>query len=174
MPYRRNQPIIAPQMWRNIILQAVYQIVVLTLILFKGPQFFGIESSIGALKYSPESAVHFTIFFQAFVMMQVFNEFNSRKLDKTEYNIFSGLFNNWLFWFIIVTTFSIQFALVQLGGEYVGVTALTMRQHLICLSIGFCSLLLGVVIKLIPDAVYNCIPLLRDDPVDLRKLPLSK
>lgn len=55
--------------------------------------------------YSPEKASHFTIFFQAFVLMQVFNEFNSRKLERTDYNIFEGLFSNKLFWIIILVTF---------------------------------------------------------------------
>lgn len=71
-------------------------------------------------KYSPEKAVHFTIFFQAFVLMQVFNEFNSRKLERNEYNIFVGLFNNFLFWMIIILTFIVQYLLVGFGGAYVG------------------------------------------------------
>ncbi len=59
--------------------------------------------------------------------MQIFNEFNSRKLEKDDYNVFSGLFNNWLFWLIIITTFLVQFWLVSFGGAYVGVTALNFN-----------------------------------------------
>lgn len=36
MPYSRSEYIINPQMWRNIILNSIYQIVVLVLVLFKG------------------------------------------------------------------------------------------------------------------------------------------
>ena len=68
-PYKRNEPIISPCMWRNIIGQAIYQIIILSLILFKGPEYFGIESSLGMIDYDPVKARHFTIFFQSFVLM---------------------------------------------------------------------------------------------------------
>lgn len=77
-------------------------------------------------KYDPDKAIHFTFFFQAFVLMQVFNEFNSRKLDRSEINIFKGLCNNMMFWFIIIVTFFVQYLMVEFGGAYVGVSKLTL------------------------------------------------
>ena len=35
--------------------------------------------------------------FNAFIMMQLFNMINARKLGEREFNIFKGFFNNWLF-----------------------------------------------------------------------------
>lgn len=42
--------------------------------------------------------------FHTFVMMQVFNEINSRKLGANEYNVFKGFFNNLLFLVIMIIT----------------------------------------------------------------------
>jgi Ca2+ transporting ATPase len=52
-----------------------------------------------------EPSVHFTIIFNAFILMTLFNEFNARKLHD-ERNVFSGLKHNmyfiviWLFCFV--------------------------------------------------------------------------
>lgn len=47
-------------------------------------------------------AEHYTILFQAFVMMQVFNEINCRKILPDELNVFKGFFNNFYFLLIII------------------------------------------------------------------------
>jgi hypothetical protein len=43
--------------------------------------------------------LHYTIIFQVFVFMQIFNLINSRKIDE-ELNVFSYFFNN--MWFIVI------------------------------------------------------------------------
>jgi len=50
MPYSRNEHIINSQMWRAIVLNSIYQIVILTLVLFKGDEYFGVPSSLGLTK----------------------------------------------------------------------------------------------------------------------------
>lgn len=87
--------------------------------------------------------------FQTFVFMQLFNQINARKLGATEYNVFSGFFNNWLFLFIVVLTFVIQIAMVEFGGRSVRATPLTRNENLICLCIGAFSLVWGVIVKLV-------------------------
>jgi hypothetical protein len=37
-------------MWRGIVLNSIYQIVILTLVLFKGDEYFGVQSSLGLTK----------------------------------------------------------------------------------------------------------------------------
>ncbi|KAL4435781.1 hypothetical protein ABPG74_015749 [Tetrahymena malaccensis] len=172
-PYARDESIITPNMWRNIFGQSLYQIIMLTLLLFKGPEWFNVPNSFKMEKYDPVEAQHFTIFFQAFVFMQVFNEFNARKLEKSDINIFAGLFNNPLFWVVIIITFIVQFLLVDLGGKYVGVTPLTWEQNLICLGIGAGSLVVGVVIKIFPNFLFNKIKLFREEEMDQAKLDRS-
>jgi len=44
--------------------------------------------------------LHYTIIFQVFVFMQIFNLINSRKIEKEELNVFKDFFNNP--WFMII------------------------------------------------------------------------
>lgn len=88
--------------------------------LFAGKQIFGIEYDENTPFYyeinnvnvpSPKTK-HFTLIFNTFVFMQVFNEINSRKLGAFEYNVFSGFFNNALFISVILITIVVQYVLV--------------------------------------------------------------
>ena len=54
----------------------------------------------------------YTIVFQTFVFMQLFNQINSRKLGEKDYNVFSKFFNNPMFIVITILTFGIQVAIV--------------------------------------------------------------
>ena len=177
-PQSRNEKIVTAVMWRNIIGQALYQAIVLLVLLFFGAQIFGFEmdeysSGTGMDSYfypvdvySPTGVlihaegdptlkcVQYTILFNAFVFMQVFNEINARKLGDQEYNVFEGFFNNFLFLFVIIFTIIIQIVLVQYGGQAVRCAPLTWQYHLICIAIGSVSLINGVLIKLVLPASW--------------------
>jgi len=111
---------------------------------------------------------HYTIIFQAFVCMQIFNEINARKLGVKEFNVFSGFFNNPLFLLILVGTMVVQYFLVQYGGPPVRTVPLSQDQHLICIAIGAGSLIWGVIVKL-------CLPATLFGKIDLedKKVPDS-
>jgi len=109
-PYRRDASLISRPMWRNIFIQATYQLALLVFLLNKGPQMYNCEDG---------SSHHFTIVFNAFVFMQVFNQFNARKLEEGEYNVFSGLFTNIPFIGIVVLTIVVQLMMVEFGGKMV-------------------------------------------------------
>ena len=61
--------------------------------------------------------------------------------------MFKGFFNNGLFIFIIIATILIQTALVEYGGAAVRTVPLSLEQHLICLGIGFFTLINGLIVK---------------------------
>lgn len=63
---------------------------------------------------------HFTFVFNTFVMMQIFNFINSRKIHD-EVNVFNGILNNWLFVFIVGIIFVLQVILVTFTGYAFGV-----------------------------------------------------
>ena len=122
-------------MWRNILGQALFQITVLLVLLFGGKSLFGysydadlpffIIDPINATFTATEKTEHYTLIFNTFVFMQIFNEINARKLGNKEYNIFNGFFNNYLFLGIILATCVVQYLLVQYGGVPVRTTPLT-------------------------------------------------
>ncbi len=100
-PAGRNYPLISGIMWRNIVGQGIYQLVVLFGILYLGEYMFP----------DADSTTRHTILFNSFVFCQIFNEINSRKAN-TEFNVFSGLHTNIIFLAIIVITVIVQ-ALVR-------------------------------------------------------------
>ena len=172
-PYGRTESIVTANMWRNIFGQGVFQIIVLSIILFKGPEIFGVVSSMNMGVWNVDKGVHYTIFFQTFVFMQVFNEVNCRKLKRNEFNVFKGFFNNWLFLVIEFFTVVVQVLIVQFGDGFIKTSPLSAEQHGICFAIGACSLIMGIVVKLIPEGVFNKIKLLKEVEVKGRNLDRS-
>mmetsp|Transcript_15528 Transcript_15528/g.25579 ORF Transcript_15528/g.25579 Transcript_15528/m.25579 type:complete len:1046 (-) Transcript_15528:613-3750(-) len=155
-PYGRHERLISTFMLRNILGQAAYQLSILLTFFFAGKDILApfISSYLSdesmRNKYGSKTAekVVYTTIFNAFVLCQVFNEINSRKI--TEFNVFKGLFTNWLFVFIIGITLAFQILIIEFGGAWFEVVPLTWQLWLICLVIGAVSLPLGFLIKLIP------------------------
>eukprot|EP00027_Filamoeba_sp_ATCC50430_P004623 CAMPEP_0168558174 /NCGR_PEP_ID=MMETSP0413-20121227/9825_1 /TAXON_ID=136452 /ORGANISM="Filamoeba nolandi, Strain NC-AS-23-1" /LENGTH=976 /DNA_ID=CAMNT_0008589269 /DNA_START=36 /DNA_END=2966 /DNA_ORIENTATION=- len=149
-PYGRFEGIITPAMWRNIVGQATFQIIVLVVLLY-------FPSSIPQLglnlKLSAWTEYHHTlqttIIFNTFVFCQLFNEINSRKLGN-ELNVLSGIFSNLTFWVVMIFTVSVQYAIVQFGGEFAAVTALTKEQWIACVAVGAISIPWGMILRFIP------------------------
>lgn len=154
-PHGRDDNIVTSVMWRNIIGQSLYQIVVLCLLLFMGESILGVTPRNLDEKWTNENGVHYTMIFNTFVMMQVFNEINSRKIGEFEFNVFEGFFNNMLFLFIEVITIVVQIVLVEMGGEAVKTSHLTPAQHGMCIAIGAFSIVVGVFIKFIPKRWFS-------------------
>ena len=90
--------------------------------------------------------------FQSFVMMQVFNLINARKLGERQFNVFHTFFNNFRFLCIFLIIFAMQIFICQVGGAVTRTSGLNWEQHEICVAIGAFSLVWGVIIKLIMPA----------------------
>ncbi|XP_028303662.1 plasma membrane calcium-transporting ATPase 2-like isoform X5 [Gouania willdenowi] len=147
-PYGRNKPLISRTMMKNILGHAVYQLVIIFTLLFAGENFFDIDSGRNAPLNSPPSE-HYTIVFNVFVMMQLFNEVNARKIHG-ERNVFEGIYRNPIFCSVVLGTFALQIIIVQYGGKPFSCTALTIDQWLWCVFIGVGELLWGQLITAIP------------------------
>nr|XP_017535640.2 plasma membrane calcium-transporting ATPase 4 isoform X1 [Manis javanica]XP_017535641.2 plasma membrane calcium-transporting ATPase 4 isoform X1 [Manis javanica] len=147
-PYGRNKPLISRTMMKNILGHAVYQLTVIFLLVFAGEKLFDIDSGRKAPLHSPPSQ-HYTIIFNTFVLMQLFNEINSRKIHG-ERNVFAGIFRNLIFCSVVLGTFISQIIIVEFGGKPFSCTKLTLSQWFWCLFIGIGELLWGQVISMIP------------------------
>ncbi|CAJ0931103.1 unnamed protein product, partial [Mesorhabditis belari] len=147
-PYGRTSPLISRTMSKNILGHALYQLVVLFLLIFLGDQWFQVTSGRFAEMHAPPSQ-HFTIVFNAFVLMTLFNEINARKIHG-ERNIFAGLFSNPIYYIIWIATFISQILIVQFGGRWFSCAALDLEQWLWCLALGVSVLLWGQVVTSIP------------------------
>ncbi|XP_027867819.1 plasma membrane calcium-transporting ATPase 1 isoform X2 [Xiphophorus couchianus] len=149
-PYGRNKPLISRTMMKNILGHAVYQLTTIFTLLFVGEKLFNIDSGRNTPLNAPPSE-HYTIVFNTFVLMQLFNEINARKIHG-ERNVFEGVFNNLIFCTIVLGTFIIQILIVQIGGKPFSCVALSLDQWLWCTFFGFGSLLWGQLISSIPTS----------------------
>ncbi|XP_025757481.1 LOW QUALITY PROTEIN: plasma membrane calcium-transporting ATPase 3b [Oreochromis niloticus] len=154
-PYGRNNPLISLTMMKNILGHGVYQLVIIFTLLFIGERMFNIDSGRNAPLHSPPSE-HYTIIFNTFVLMQLFNEINARKIHG-ERNVFDGIFSNPIFCSIVLGTFAVQIVIVQFGGKPFSCAPLNIEQWLWCLFVGVGELLWGQVIATVPAERLPCL-----------------
>ncbi|XP_033375856.1 plasma membrane calcium-transporting ATPase 4 [Parus major] len=149
-PYGRNKPLISRTMMKNILGHAVYQLTIIFTLLFAGEKFFDIDSGRNAPLHSPPTE-HYTIVFNTFVMMQLFNEINARKIHG-ERNVFEGIYRNPIFCAVVLGTFTAQIIIVEFGGKPFSCSGLTLSQWFWCIFIGVGELLWGQLISTVPTS----------------------
>ncbi|TFK00415.1 Plasma membrane calcium-transporting ATPase 4 [Platysternon megacephalum] len=115
-----------------------------------GEKFFDIDSGRNTPLHSPPSE-HYTIVFNTFVMMQLFNEINARKIHG-ERNVFDAIFRNPIFCTVVLGTFAAQILIVEFGGKPFSCSGLTLSQWLWCIFIGVGELLWGQLICSVPTS----------------------
>ena len=98
-PYDPGASLVTPLVLRNIIGQGAFQLAVMYALVFHGGTIFNVDQ-----------AHQFTIVFNAFVQMQLFNQINSRKI-RDEDDVLEGLFDNNLFLSILALEAALQASL---------------------------------------------------------------
>ncbi|KAF7112867.1 hypothetical protein RHSIM_RhsimUnG0184300 [Rhododendron simsii] len=136
-PVGRTKPIMTNIMWRNVLSQAFYQTAVMLTLQFKGEAIFKVSSE-----------VNDTMIFNVFVLCQVFNEFNARKLEKK--NVFEGIHKSKLFLVIVGVTIVLQVVMVEFLKKFADTERLNWRQWGVCVGFASVSWPLGWVVKWIP------------------------
>jgi len=139
-------------MWRNIIGQSIFQIALLSFLLYgvDSNQNLLIFPSIHSGKVAFDNGLastHYTIIFNVFVFCQVFNEINSRKL--TDWNIFENFFSNPLFSIILLFIVSVQTIIVEFGGNAIKTEPLSWDEWLLCIGLALLTIPIGFLIRLI-------------------------
>ncbi len=154
-PQPKSAPLITINMWKMVTGQAIYQLIVTFVLYFAGYEILGYDRN-----NADQVAQLATMVFNTFVWMQIFNEFNNRRLDN-KFNIFEGVLRN--LWFIGINCIMIagQIMIIFVGGRAFGVTRIDGVQWAICLLCALPCLLLAVLVRLFPDewfgAFFNAI-----------------
>ncbi|GMY19041.1 calcium-transporting ATPase 4, plasma membrane-type-like isoform X1 [Fagus crenata] len=141
LPVGRGVSFITKAMWRNIIGHSIYQLAVLGVLFFDGKQLLKLSGS-------DASDVLNTLIFNTFVFCQVFNEINSRDIEKI--NIFRGIFDSWIFLGVMVSTVVFQVIIVEFLGDFASTVPLSWQLWLLSILLGSVSLLVAVILKCIP------------------------
>ncbi|KAJ3945382.1 plasma membrane calcium [Colletotrichum fioriniae] len=148
-PERRNASIITTTMWKMILGQAVYQLAITFML------FYGKETVVPGPEHIPDDQIA-TLVFNTFVWMQIFNQWNNRRLDNN-FNIFEGLTKNMFFVGISAIMIGGQILIVFFGGAAFQIAdeGQTGTQWAMAVILGLISIPFGVVIRLIPDALIE-------------------
>eukprot|EP00744_Colponema_vietnamica_P000450 GILI01000815.1.p2 GENE.GILI01000815.1~~GILI01000815.1.p2 ORF type:complete len:1124 (+),score=399.86 GILI01000815.1:165-3536(+) len=181
-PHSRKEYIVSKVMMRNILGQAVYQLIVVFVMFYSGetwlPEYntskdalfnpgtsYVISGRFRTVKNEPDYSRFEKTFgpsrmgtyvFNTFVLMQLFNEINARKLGN-EMNILEGIRDCPLFGYIWVVTMGVQILLVEFGNIAFNChrDGLTWQQWLICVAFGTGSLFIGVLLKIcLPSSLF--------------------
>jgi hypothetical protein len=164
-----------PIMYGNIIGHSIYQIIILCWVLFRPETLPFIDPPI---EFEPfKGSLNWSVFFNVFVMLQLFNELNARRLPTvgklrttlSEWNTFSGIFTNPNFIIIMVVTFSLQIVMMEYGGEAVNVVpgGISKNQWMFCIGAGAGSL----VWQLFINALVALLAPTQDDDMKTKKKP---
>ena len=152
-PSRREESLISQTMLRNILGQVFYQFTLLMFLVFNGHKMFNLPNGID-LGESAAPTVHYTLVFNVFVMLQVFNEFNSRKINN-EANVFANIFDNNMFWFIVIGTIVVQLIIVEVGGEIMKTASLNWAFIGVSLFLGVLCLLFQQLARTVPPRLFT-------------------
>ncbi|RYC56583.1 hypothetical protein CHU98_g9625 [Xylaria longipes] len=158
-PEPRNASIISITMWKMIVGQAIYQLAV-TFVLYYGAYDIGIAAREDLTQVV--STRRDSLVFNTFVWMQIFNQWNNRRLDN-RFNILEGITHNYFFLGINIVVIGLQILIIFVGNTPFNISALqppqTGPQWATALILGALSIPIGMLIRLIPDdLIRKCIP----------------
>ena len=146
-PVPKRAALITTNMWKMILGQAVYQLAVTFTLYFAGAKIlhYDLDANDGLLRLELN-----TIVFNTFVWMQIFNEFNNRRLDN-KFNIFEGVLKNYFFIGINAIMVGGQIMIIFVGGKAFQIKRIGGSQWAICILCALPCLLWAIVLRSIPD-----------------------
>ncbi|XP_010549278.1 PREDICTED: calcium-transporting ATPase 1, chloroplastic [Tarenaya hassleriana] len=143
-PVGRKGNFISNVMWRNILGQSLYQLVVIWYLQTRGKSAFGLDEN----NVVGSDLTLNTLIFNTFVFCQVFNEISSREMEKT--NVFKGILKNYVFVGVLTCTVVFQIIIVEILGAFADTTPLTSAQWLVTVLLGFLGMPISAALKMIP------------------------
>jgi len=150
-PEPKSAPLITVTMWKMIVGQSIFQLIVTFILYFGGTSFLSYYSD-------REQAQLPTLIFNTFVWMQIFNQYNNRRIDN-KLNVLEGVHRNWFFigiQFIIVAG---QIMIVEVGGAAFSTHRLNNAQWAYSVVLGFISIPVATALRLISDDwIQRCMP----------------
>lgn len=144
-PAKRTAPLISTIMWKMIIGQAIFQLVVTFILYYAGPSI---------LKYEVNGPEIRSLVFNTFVWMQIFNMFNNRRLDN-KFNIFAGVHRNYFYIAILAIMFCSQALIMYVGGQAFSIERLNGKGWGISIILSALCLPWAVLIRLFPDVWFE-------------------
>ena len=144
-PTPKTAPLITTNMWKMIVGQSIYQLAVTFTLYFAGS---------AILKYPKDDEVLqkelATVVFNTFVWMQIFNQFNNRRLDN-HFNVFEGVHRNPYFIGISLIMIGGQVMIIFVGGAAFQIKRITGQQWAISILCALPCFLWAILLRCVPD-----------------------
>lgn len=156
-PPHGKERLISVHMIRMTLVQSVFQLIVLFVLsssllydFCDGPNMWDAEHCDASNFENDETCKirRNTLVFNTFVFCQFWNEINCRKLK--EFNVFENYWSSPMFSAVLLFTFILQIIMVEAGSKGVGTNGLTYPQWGMSIAIGWGSLPVGFLARLIP------------------------
>nr|OQO28881.1 hypothetical protein B0A51_03208 [Rachicladosporium sp. CCFEE 5018] len=163
-PLKRSAPLISITMWKQVIGQAILQLIITFVMYYGAPAWLGIPSDGLEIR---------SLVFATYVNLQISNMLNNRRLDN-KFNVFQGVFKNYFFIVVFLAMIGCQVMIMFVGGRAFSIQRITGRDWGISIGIGLLSLPFGVLIRLFPDWLFEKIARVVGKPVVLVYRPLHR
>ncbi|KAL6201779.1 hypothetical protein ACLB2K_025491 [Fragaria x ananassa] len=137
-PIKQTESLISKHMWRNVLLQALYQA--------------SISVALQLMKWKalPDKKTMESIVFNIYVLCQVFNLVSAREPEKK--NIFRGILRTPWLWVAVVISIPMQVALIEIAHKVAGNARLDWGHWGVCLLVAMFSWLIDLAGK----CVWGC------------------
>ena len=128
-PVSENDDLISVEMWKNITGMTIYISSVMFVMFWFNEDIwgfsYGMEEDMFKSGQPTMKCFAFTMLFNIFIWMHIFNLINCRDISDKKFNPFRGIFSNKLFLLVLVGTISFQFVMVEYGGVLARTSGLT-------------------------------------------------
>ncbi|CAG9989574.1 unnamed protein product [Clonostachys byssicola] len=149
-PQGKKAPLITTNMWKMIIGQSIFQMAVTLVLYFAGHKILGYDTTDDKAQTDLD-----TIIFNTFVWMQIFNEFNNRRLDN-KFNIFEGVHRNIFFIMINILMVGLQVCIIFVGSRAFQISedGLDATQWGISVIVALFCLPWACLVRCFPDELF--------------------
>lgn len=154
----RKEKVFEAGMWRQIIVQSVYQVLVNLILMYFGGMMIGKEYNlITTDPRNPGKVLTDTFLFHTFFMMTMFNQINARVVDPNEINMMKTLQSNIIFWLVWLGEMALQHVMLfwaansDTGQAILGMADIGIGLQVIAVVIGAFSFVVHIIhVKFIP------------------------
>lgn len=152
-PFKSDTQLLTPVIWRQIMGISIWNTIVMILLIIFGPLISNLPYTVtDTANGNDNKRKHMTLIFNTFVMMQLFNEINCRKVGRRDFNVFESMHHNIYFVIVVLGTFLVQLTILQWFPFLFRAVALETSEWGGCIVIGATPLLISVLLKLSPES----------------------
>ena len=139
-------------MYRQIFGGMIAMVAVMMVVMYCGESIFDLNYLKSDSSLEGDKRVHYTLIFNAFIFLQVFNLINCRDVSENKSHGFSNLARNFTTWIMLLIIIGVQYAACRtfLGVPVFKTVSVNMRSFMITVVCGASILLANALLKMIP------------------------